>query len=134
MENRIRKTVRNIDLELEYKRGISLQRKLVNGEINKISPLGRGGLITKLAQLAGYFNLGIDVNVDVRKDLLFSEGASNYLVVAESGMDIEDAVEIGKLSGDKFSVKTKDFELIQSLIEIKAHWEGAIPSCMNYVD
>lgn len=134
LENRIRKTVRNIDLELEYKRGISLQRKLVNGEINKISPLGRGGLITKLAQLAGYFNLGIDVNVDVRKDLLFSEGASNYLVVAESGMDIEDAVEIGKLSGDKFSVKTKDFELIQSLIEIKAHWEGAIPSCMNYVD
>src|SRR5699024_9259517 len=95
LENKIRKTKRPIDLELEYKRGIMLRDKLVNGEINKIAPLGRGGLIAKLAQLSSFVNIGIDVNIDVRQDLLFSEGASNYLVAAESGLNIEGAVEIG---------------------------------------
>lgn len=134
LENTIRRTTRNIDLELEYKRGINLQEKLVAGEINKIAPLGRGGLIMKLAQLAGYYNLGMEVNIDVRKDLLLSEGASNYLVIAPSGLNLEDAVEIGKLSGDNFNVKAREFELTMKLSEIKEKWEGAIPSCMNYVD
>lgn len=134
LENKIRKTTRSIDLELEYQRGTMLREKLINGDINKIAPLGRGGLIAKLTQLASYNNIGLEVEVDVRKDLLFAEGASTYIVAAESGLDIEGAVEIGKLSGDKFIVKAQDFEINRNLTEVKAAWEGAIPTCMNSED
>ena len=134
LENKIRKTKRPIDLELEYKRGIMLRDKLVNGEINKIAPLGRGGLIAKLAQLSSFVNIGIDVNIDVRQDLLFSEGASNYLVAAESGLNIEGAVEIGKMTGTQFKVKAQNFEINRELAEVKKAWEAAIPSCMNSED
>lgn len=134
LENTIRQTERSIDLELEYKRGMMLREKLINGEINKIAPLGRGGLIAKLAQLASFNNLGLEVNADVRKDLLFAEGASNYIVAAPAGLDIEGAVEIGKLTGDKFIVKAQDFEINRELSEVRNAWEGAIPACMNSED
>ena len=111
-----------------------LRDKLVNGEINKIAPLGRGGLIAKLAQLSSFVNIGIDVNIDVRQDLLFSEGASNYLVAAESGLNIEGAVEIGKMTGTQFKVKAQNFEINRELAEVKKAWEAAIPSCMNSED
>ncbi|MCK1976239.1 phosphoribosylformylglycinamidine synthase subunit PurL [Jeotgalicoccus huakuii] len=134
LENTIRKTRRYIDLDAEYKRGMYLKEKLVKGEINKIAPLGRGGLITKIAQLSSFYQLGVDVNMDIRPDLLFSEGGSNYLVVAKGGLDIEDAVEIGRLVGETFKVTAQDFEIKKKVKEIKAEWEGAIPTCMNSVD
>lgn len=134
LEGKLRKTKRVIDLELEYDRGIYLKDQLVSGNIKKIVPLGRGGLIIKLAQFAGKYNLGIDVNIDLRKDLLFTEKASTYVVVAKSGQSIKDSIEIGQLTEDTFEVSAQDFKLKRTLTELKSKWEGAIPSCMISVD
>lgn len=134
LENTIRKTSRHIDLELEYTRGMNLKDSLVNGDVKKIAPLGRGGLIVKLAQLSSEFNLGVEAHIDVRKDLLFSEGASNYIVVAPAGLELKDTVEIGRLTKDSFRVSALDFEIERSVESLNSEWEGAIPSCMKSVD
>lgn len=134
LEGDIRQTTRNIDLALEYSRGVYLKDQYVSGSIKKIVPLGRGGLIIKLAQLAGCSDLGVDVNVDVRGDLLFSESASVYAVVAESGLSIEGAVEIGSLTEDTFKVAARDFKLERDMATLKNDWEEAVPACMKSVD
>lgn len=134
IDGEIRKTVREIDLELEYKRGILLKDMFVSGDIHKIAPLGRGGLIVKLAQLANHYNLGMDIDIDVRGDLLFSESASNYVVVAPGGLNIEGAAEIGKISGNAFKVSAQNFNVDYDLEEINAALKGAIPECMSSVD
>jgi phosphoribosylformylglycinamidine synthase II len=134
LDNKIRRVKREIDLKLEYDRGMYLREQLTEGNIKKIAPLGRGGLIVKLAQLACQFNVGLDVAIDSRKDLLFSEAASNYLVVADSGQSIKGAVEIGRLTENTFSVNAQDFKLERDLTDLKNMWEGVIPSCMTSVD
>src|SRR5699024_512768 len=115
----IRHAARAIDLDLEFKRGSMLKDLYLNGEIHKIAPLGRGGLIMKLAQLASFHDSGMDIDIDVRGDLLFSESASNYIVVAPAGMDIEGAAEIGRLSGKSFKVQAQNFNAEYDIEEIK---------------
>ncbi|MCD2136503.1 phosphoribosylformylglycinamidine synthase subunit PurL [Salinicoccus halitifaciens] len=130
----IRQVSRDIDLGLEAERGEMLRKLYVDGDIHRIAPLGRGGLIAKLAQLAGYYNTGVEVDIDVRGDLLFSESASNYLVAAPSGMDIDGAVEIGKLTGQSFKVQAQNFNADYDIEEINATLKGAIPEWMNSTD
>lgn len=130
----VRKVSRKIDLDLEFKRGNMLKDMYVNGEIHKIAPLGRGGLIVKLAQLANHYNVGMVIDTDVRGDLLFSESASNYVVVAPGGMNIEGATEIGKISGNAFKVSAQNFNAEYDISEINATLKGAIPECMSSVD
>ena len=131
LEDKIRKTDRTINLEKEFRRGDMLREKLVKGEINKIAPLGRGGLIIKLAQLAAFYDLGVQVNVSERRDLLFSESASKYLVIAKSGLEIDGAKEIGQLTKSGFTVQAENFKLERTLEDLKSAYEGAIPACMN---
>ncbi|CAM4211299.1 phosphoribosylformylglycinamidine synthase subunit PurL [Lacicoccus alkaliphilus] len=130
----IRKVSRQIDLDLEFERGNMLKEMYISGEIHKIAPIGRGGLIVKLAQLASHYNIGVDVAVDVRADLLFSESASNYVVVAPAGLEITGAREIGAFSGDAFRVSAKNYNISYELNEINATLKGAIPACMSSVD
>ena len=130
----IRKVSRDIDLDLEAERGEMLRKMYVAGDIHKIAPLGRGGLIVKLAQLAAYRNTGMEIDIDVRGDLLFAESASNYIVVAPSGMDIEGAVEIGRLTGHSFKVQAQDFNAEYDIEEINATLKGAISEWMSSTD
>lgn len=134
IDGKIRHAERVIDLDVEFERGSMLKDLYVNGEIHKIAPLGRGGLIVKLAQLASFYDLGADIDIDVRGDLLFSESASNYIVVAPAGMDIDGATEIGKLTGKTFKVQAQNFNAEYDIEEINATLKGAIPECMNSTD
>lgn len=134
LDEEVSKQVRNIDLELEYSRGMDLRRQLIQGEIKKISPLGRGGIAVKLAQLASFHGFGLDVSIDLDGEDLFAENASRYIVVAKSGQKLKDAVEIGRLTEDEFRIKTRDVTVERDLAEVAAAWEGAIPKCMTSVD
>lgn len=130
----IRKVSREIDLDLEVRRGEMLRKRYVAGDIHEIAPLGRGGLIVKLAQMAHHHNMGMNVEMDERADLLFSESASNYVVVAPAGMNIEGAQEIGRLTGKSFKVSAQNFDAQFDMEEINATLKGAIPEWMNSTD
>jgi len=134
IDNEVSKQTREIDLELEYSRGMDLRRRLTEGDIRKISPVGRGGIAVKLAQLAAFHGLGLDVSVDIDGEDLFAENASRYIVVADAGKEIKDAVEIGRLTEEGFRIKTRDAEIRRDLAEVAEAWEGAIPKCMTSVD
>ena len=134
IDGKIRHAERAIDLDTEFKRGNMLKELYVNGEIHKIAPLGRGGLIVKLAQLASFHDLGADIDIDVRGDLLFSESASNYIVVAPAGMAIDGAQEIGRLTGESFKVQAQNFNAEYDIEAVKSTLKGAIPECMNSTD
>src|SRR5699024_12521193 len=60
IDGKIRHAEREIDLDVEFERGSMLKDLYVTGEIHKIAPLGRGGLIVKLAQLANFDDLWDD--------------------------------------------------------------------------
>ncbi|AKG73632.1 phosphoribosylformylglycinamidine synthase subunit PurL [Salinicoccus halodurans] len=134
LDNEVSKAVRNIDLELEYSRGMTLRGMLEGGDIKKISPVGRGGIAVKLAQLASFHGLGLDAEIELDGEDLFAENASRYIVTAKPGQDIKDAVEIGRLTEDGFRIKTRDVTIERDLAEVAGAWEGAIPKCMTSVD
>lgn len=134
LDNEVSKAVRNIDLELEYSRGMALRGMLEDGGIKKISPVGRGGIAVKLAQFASFHGLGLDVEIELDGEDLFAENASRYIVTAKPGQDIKDAVEIGRLTEDGFRIKTRDVTIERDLAEVAGAWEGAIPKCMTSVD
>lgn len=134
LDDEISRQERPIDLETEYSRGMQLRDKLTGGEIKKIAPVGRGGIAVKLAQLAGYHSLGLDVEIDVDGEDLFAENASRYIVIAQSGLNLQDAVEIGQLNDDEFIIKARDVIIERNLATVAETWEGAIPKCMTSVD
>ncbi|WP_020006265.1 phosphoribosylformylglycinamidine synthase subunit PurL [Salinicoccus albus] len=134
LDNETSRQLRYIDLETEYSRGMYLRGKLTAREIKKIAPLGRGGIAMKLAQLASFHHLGLDVEIDLDGEDLFAENASRYIVIAQPGMDIQDAVEIGRLSDDGFTIKARDVTIERTLAAVTEAWEGAIPKCMTSVD
>lgn len=131
VDNTVRHTERTVDLDKEYARGMELRQLLLDGDLEKIAPIGRGGFIIKLAQLLSHYDLGADVQLDVRGDLLFSETAGTYIVVGKKGLNIKDAVEIGTVTGENFKVKADGFELDLPMSEVKELYETAITSRLN---
>lgn len=134
IDNDIRKQTRDIDLELEYARGMDLRGRLINGEVKKIAPVGRGGIAIKLAQLSAFHHLGMDVEIDLDGEDLFAENASRYIVIAPAGLDIRDGKEIGRLTDEGFHIGTHDLTIDRSIDAISNTWEGAIPQCMTSTD
>ncbi|WP_434121157.1 phosphoribosylformylglycinamidine synthase subunit PurL [Salinicoccus roseus] len=134
IDNDIRKQTRDIDLELEYARGMDLRGRLINGEVKKIAPVGRGGIAIKLAQLSAFHHLGMDVEIDLDGEDLFAENASRYIVIAPAGLDIRDGKEIGRLTDEGFHIGTQDLTIDRSIDAISNTWEGAIPQCMTSTD
>lgn len=126
-----RRGERVVDLETELERGNTLRKMLVDGDLKKIAPIARGGFIVKLAQLASTYDLGVDVELDVRADLLFAETPGTYIVIGKKGLDIKDAVEIGTVGGDDFKVSAQNFNLDMKQEKVKGLWGGAIPECMK---
>lgn len=131
VDNTVRHTERTVDLDKEYARGMELRQLLLDGDLEKIAPIGRGGFIIKLAQLLSHYDLGADVQLDVRGDLLFSETAGTYIVVGKKGLNIKDAVEIGTVTGENFKVKAEGLELDLPMSEVKELYETAITSRLN---
>ena len=131
VDNKVRRTKRQVNLEEEYTRGMDLRQLLLDGDLEKIAPIGRGGFIVKLAQLLSHYDLGADVNLNVRGDLLFSETAGTYIVIGKPGLDIKDAVEIGTVTGKEFKVKAEGFELDLPMKEVKELYETAITSRLD---
>ena len=131
VDNTVRHTERTVDLDKEYARGMELRQLLLDGDLEKIAPIGRGGFIIKLAQLLSHYDLGGDVQLDVRGDLLFSETAGTYIVVGKKGLNIKDAVEIGTVTGENFKVKAEGLELDLPMSEVKELYETAITSRLN---
>ena len=134
IDNDIRKQTRDIDLELEYARGMDLRGRLINGEVKKIAPVGRGGIAIKLAQLSAFHHLGMEVEIDLDGEDLFAENASRYIVIAPAGLDIRDGKEIGRLTDEGFHIGTHDLTIDRSIDAISNTWEGAIPQCMTSTD
>jgi phosphoribosylformylglycinamidine synthase len=134
IDNDIRKQTRAIDLELEYARGMDLRGRLINGEVKKIAPVGRGGIAIKLAQLSAFHHLGMDVEIDLDGEDLFAENASRYIVIAPAGLDIRDGKEIGRLTDEGFHIGTHDLTIDRSIDAISNTWEEAIPQCMTSTD
>lgn len=134
IDNDIRKQTRAIDLELEYARGMDLRGRLINGEVKKIAPVGRGGIAIKLAQLSAFHHLGMKVEIDLDGEDLFAENASRYIVIAPAGLDIKDGKEIGRLTDEGFHIGTHDLTIDRSIDAISNTWEGAIPQCMTSTD
>ena len=134
IDNDIRKQTRDIDLELEYARGMDLRGRLINGEVKKIAPVGRGGIAIKLAQLSAFHHLGMKVEIDLDGEDLFAENASRYIVIAPAGLDIKDGKEIGRLTDEGFHIGTHDLTIDRSIDAISNTWEGAIPQCMTSTD
>ena len=134
IDNDIRKQTRDIDLELEYARGMDLRGRLINGEVKKIAPVGRGGIAIKLAQLSAFHHLGMKVEIDLDGEDLFAENASRYIVIAPAGLDIKDGKEIGRLTDEGFHIGTHDLTIDRSIDAISNAWEGAIPQCMTSTD
>ena len=131
VDNKVRRTKREVNLEEEYTRGMDLRQLLLDGDLEKIAPIGRGGFIIKLAQLLSHYDLGADVNLNVRGDLLFSETPGTYIVIGKPGLDIKDAIEIGTVTGKEFKVKAEDFELDLPMKEVKELYESAITSRLD---
>ena len=127
----IKHTKRNIDLDVEFSRGMDLRDRFINREITMLSPIGRGGIAIKLAQLASQHNVGVEATFDFDGQLLFSETASRYIVIAPKGLDIKDAVEVGELTRDTFKLTTNTVTIDQTVKATQALWEGAIPQWMT---
>src|SRR5699024_9979894 len=133
IDNEVSKQTRERELQLEYSGGMERRRRLTEGDIRKISPVGRDGIAVKLAQLAAFHGLGLDVEVDLDRENRFAENGARYIVVADAGKEIKDAVEIGRLTEEGFRIKTRDAEIRRDLAEVAEAWEGAIPKCMTSV-
>ncbi|WP_342388946.1 phosphoribosylformylglycinamidine synthase subunit PurL [Salinicoccus bachuensis] len=134
IDNDIRKQARHIDLKLEYARGMDLRGRLIDGEVKKIAPVGRGGIAIKLAQLSAFHHLGMDVEINLDGEDLFAENASRYIVIAPAGLDLKDGTEIGRLTDEGFHIGTHDLTIDRSIDAISNTWEGAIPQCMTSTD
>lgn len=131
IDKEIKHTTRHIDLDVEFARGMDLRERFINREITMLSPIGRGGIAIKLAQLASQHNVGIEATFDFDGQLLFSETSSRYIVIAPKGLDIKDAVEVGELTADTFKLTTNTVTIEQTVKATQALWEGAIPQWMT---
>ena len=90
-----------------------------------------------LARISAHYQLGMNVNLDVTNEQLFSETQGRYVVAVKEGQsfDVENAVEIGKLTQDNhFLVSNKEVQVTREVKNLNELWEGAIPKCMTTVD
>ncbi|MGO3498175.1 MAG: AIR synthase related protein, partial [Staphylococcus equorum] len=126
-----------IDLSDEVRKGESIKQVIRNGVASHVQTVGKGGLLVTLARISAHYQLGMNVNLDVTNEQLFSETQGRYVVVVKEGQsfDVENAVEIGKLTQDNhFLVSNKEVRVTREVKNLNELWEGAIPKCMTTVD
>ena len=126
-----------IDLSDEVRKGEAIKQTIRNGVASHVQTVGKGGLLVTLARISAYHQLGMNVNLDVTNEQLFSETQGRYVVAVKEGQsfDVENAVEIGKLTQDsQFFVSNKEVQVTREVKNLNELWEGAIPKCMTTVD
>ncbi|KRG10608.1 phosphoribosylformylglycinamidine synthase subunit PurL [Staphylococcus sp. NAM3COL9] len=126
-----------IDLSDEVRKGESIKQAIRDGIASHVQTIGKGGLLVTLARISAHYQLGMNVNLDVTNEQLFSETQGRYIVAVKEGQtfDVENAVEIGKLTQDgKFFVSNKEVQVSREVKNLNELWEGAIPKCMTTVD
>ncbi|MGJ5680951.1 phosphoribosylformylglycinamidine synthase subunit PurL [Staphylococcus equorum] len=126
-----------IDLSDEVRKGESIKQVIRNGIASHVQTVGKGGLLVTLARISAHYQLGMNVNLDVTNEQLFSETQGRYVVAVKEGQsfDVENAVEIGKLTQDNhFLVSNKEVQVTREVKNLNELWEGAIPKCMTTVD
>ncbi|WP_426428928.1 phosphoribosylformylglycinamidine synthase subunit PurL [Staphylococcus equorum] len=126
-----------IDLSDEVRKGESIKQVIRNGVASHVQTVGKGGLLVTLARISAHYQLGMNVNLDVTNEQLFSETQGRYVVAVKEGQsfDAENAVEIGKLTqNNHFLVSNKEVQVTREVKNLNELWEGAIPKCMTTVD
>ncbi|WP_251516033.1 MULTISPECIES: phosphoribosylformylglycinamidine synthase subunit PurL [Staphylococcus] len=127
----------SIDLSDEIQKGEAIKSAIRNGVASHVQTVGKGGLLITLAKLSAHYQLGMDVELDVTNEQLFSETQGRYIVTVKEGqsLDIDNAVEIGTLTSDNsFKVTNKQTNVEREVSNLNEIWEGAIPQCMTSVD
>ncbi|MGW9856472.1 phosphoribosylformylglycinamidine synthase subunit PurL [Staphylococcus hominis] len=126
-----------IDLSDEVTKGEAIKTSIRNGIASHVQTVGKGGLLITLAKISAYYNLGLEAKVELTDAQLFSETQGRYVVAVKEGqtLDIDDAIEIGKLTDvDEFKVSNTTTTITEKVSDIKEIWEGAISECLTTVD
>ncbi|WP_414056018.1 phosphoribosylformylglycinamidine synthase subunit PurL [Macrococcus equi] len=129
--NEVSHVTTSINLDDEVKRGETIRKNIIDGKLSHVQAVGKGGLAIKLAQIAAYFNTGIEASVDATNAEIFAETQGNYIVIAKEGFVPENAIEIGTFGGQSFTLKTNQGEISESVENIAQSWKGAIEKCMT---
>ncbi|TDM12371.1 phosphoribosylformylglycinamidine synthase subunit PurL [Macrococcus lamae] len=119
-----------IDLEQEVKYGKEVLSAIRSGKVSHVQSPGKGGLAIKLAQIAAYFETGIDVTVELTAAQLFAETPGRYILIAQD-MPVKGAVKIGTFGTDKLSISYDGGRINHDIKTIIGTWKGAIKTCMT---
>lgn len=122
-----------IDLEQEVARGEAIRQHIIDGKLGHVQAVGKGGVGVKLAQIAAYFNTGLEAQLDVNDAELFAETQGNYIVIAKQGkeIDIDGAQAIGTFGTESFKLSTNQGEVTLDVNRMTEAWKGAIHACMT---
>ncbi|MCG7338812.1 phosphoribosylformylglycinamidine synthase subunit PurL [Staphylococcus sp. ACRSN] len=126
-----------IDLSDEVKKGESIKAAIRSGVASHVQTVGKGGLLLTLARLSAHYGLGLDIDVKLSNEQLFSETQGRYIVTVKEGqsINIDNAVEIGTVTDNgQFIVKNEAVHVSREVSNLNEMWEGAIPKCMTSVD
>ncbi|WP_239749386.1 phosphoribosylformylglycinamidine synthase subunit PurL [Mammaliicoccus sp. H-M34] len=124
----------SIDLNAEVKRGEQIKEAINAGTVSHVQAIGKGGIAISLAKISTHFNLGLDVNVPVSNAQLFSETQGRYILIAkeEQIVEIDGAVEIGKVTNDaQFTLTNDSSQIKYDVSTLDEQLKGAITQCMK---
>lgn len=79
--NEVAHTDVTIDLEQEVARGEAIRQHIIDGKLGHVQAVGKGGVGVKLAQIAAYFNTGLEAQLDVNDAELFAETQGTTLLL-----------------------------------------------------
>ena len=120
----------DIDMEQEVVRGQQVLDAIRSGKVSHAQAIGKGGVAVKLAQIAAYFETGLDVKVALTAAELFSETPGRYILIAKE-LPVQGAVKIGTFGGERWTLHYHNGQLNHDVEMIKNTWKGAIPTCMT---
>ncbi|TDM03868.1 phosphoribosylformylglycinamidine synthase subunit PurL [Macrococcus carouselicus] len=120
-----------IDLEQEVQRGEAIRKLITDGKLSHVQAVGKGGIAIKLAQMAAYFETGIEAELALPVEQLFSETQGRYIVIAKEDIELKDAVKIGTFGTQGFRVAADNGSIEEDVDSMIRTWRGAISQCMT---
>jgi len=88
-----------VDLAAERSHGESVRQLIETGAANAVHDISDGGLLVALAEMALASNLGCELTIALTAASAFGEDQGRYIVTAQAGALIENAVQIGTVGG-----------------------------------
>lgn len=126
-----------IDLSGEVRKGEAIKTAIRNGVASHVQTVGKGGLLMTFARLSAHYQLGLEVELALTNEQLFSETQGRYIVSVKENqsLDLDCAIKVGSFTQDgKFVVSNKNTKVTRDVNELNELWEGAIPKCMTTTD